>query len=534
MAKPAIDPAQAFRRALAASSAGRLTEAEQLCQQILDRQHDFFDAIFLLAGVQLKLGKNELALANYDRGLRLRPNHVNSLCNRGNALGALKRHGEALASYEKALRLRPDDDVLFNRGNALHQLNRLDEALASYDRALALRPDFTKALTNRGNVWYELKRFDEALSSYDRALAVAPDNPEAHFNRGTVLRELGRLDEALASYQRALGLRPNFTEVRWNLAALQLVKGDFSAGWRSYEWRWKDESKFGAKRNFKKPLWLGAEPIDGKTVLLHSEQGLGDTIQFCRYACLVAAQGARVILEVESPLRELMQSLPGVAQVITMGEPMPDFDFQCPILSLPLAFGTILDTIPSQTPYLSASQDKIQAWRDRMSEHDKLRIGLVWAGNPMTGMPNANRIDRERSIAFDRLAPLFEVTTCEFYSLQKGGDAVAQLRDSPLRPHVIDWSEELHDFSDTAALIENLDLVISVDTSVAHLAGALGKPFWLLNRYSTCWRWLLDRDDSPWYPTARLFRQDDSRDWNSVVARVRDALHRHVQALESQ
>ena len=533
MAKPAIDPAPAFRRALAASRAGRLAEAEQACQQILLRQRDFFDAIFLLAGVQSKLGKKAAALANYDRALTLRPNHVDTLCNRGNTLADLKRHGEALASYDRALRLRPDDDdVLFNRGNALHQLNRHDEALASYDRALALRPDLTKALTNRGNVWYELRRFDEALASYDRALAVQPDNPDAHFNRGTVLRELGRLSEASASYQRALALRPNFTEVRWNLAALQLVTGDFDRGWQNYEWRWKDESKFGAKRNFKQPLWLGAEPIGGKTILLHSEQGLGDTIQFSRYAAKVAARGARVILEVERALRDLMTSLPGAAQVVAMGEPLPDFDVHCPILSLPLAFGTTLETIPAQTPYLSAPQSKVQAWRDRIGRQDKSRdkkrIGLVWAGNPMTGIPSGNRIDRERSIALDRLAPLFEVSTCEFYSLQKGGEAAAQLRDSPLQPRIIDWTEELQDFSDTAALIENLDLVISVDTSVAHLAGALGKPFWLLNRYSTCWRWLLDRDDSPWYPTARLFRQDASRDWDAVVIRVRDALRRRT------
>ena len=219
-----------------------------------------------------------------------------------------------------------------------------------------------------------------------------------------------------------------------------------------------------------------------------------------------------------------MSTLEGVGSVIAKGNPLPDFDLQCPLLSLPLAFGTQLDTIPGATPYLSAPASKRRTWHDRLGDHEKCRIGLVWAGNLITP------IDRQRSIEFDRLAPLFQATDCVFYSLQKGDAAVRQLRNSPFRQRVVDWTDELHDFSDTAALIENLDLVITVDTSVAHLAGALGKPFWLLNRYNTCWRWLLDREDSPWYPTARLFRQDNSRDWTDVVARVQAALRDKIRS----
>ena len=278
-------------------------------------------------------------------------------------------------------------------------------------------------------------------------------------------------------------------------------------------------------------MWLGSDEIAGKTILLHAEQGLGDTIQFCRYAPLVSARGARVILEVQAPLHDLMSTLSDAVQIVSAGQPLPDFDLHCPLLSLPLAFATRLETIPSPTPYLSAQEKKARAWRERLGRYHKPRVGLVWAGNPRKELPGANRIDGQRSLALDRLAPLFQVAACEFFSLQKGDDAVRQLRDSAARQQVIDCTDDLHDFSDTAALIENLDLVISVDTSVAHLAGALGKPFWLLNRYNTCWRWLLDREDSPWYPTARLFRQDATREWEPVIQRVAAALRDHVRNL---
>jgi hypothetical protein len=309
-----------------------------------------------------------------------------------------------------------------------------------------------------------------------------------------------------------------------------LLLGDFGRGWQKHEWRWETAQLKNAKRNFPQPLWLGSDAIKGKTILLRAEQGLGDTIQFCRYAPLVAERGGDVILEVQKPLQDLMNTLPGAIQVVSRGDPLPEFDLHCPLLSLPLAFATRLETIPLALPYLSARESKTRVWHERLGEHARPRIGVVWAGNPRKELPGANRIDSQRSIAFDRLVPLFQLTGCDFYSLQKGDDAVQQLRASPLRHALIDWTDHLHDFSDTAALIENLDLVISVDTSVAHLAGALGKPFWLLNRYNTCWRWLADREDSPWYPTARLFRQDATREWHPVIARVAAALHDYVRS----
>jgi Glycosyltransferase family 9 (heptosyltransferase) len=259
-------------------------------------------------------------------------------------------------------------------------------------------------------------------------------------------------------------------------------------------------------------------------MLVHAEQGLGDTLQFARYVPHLVARGARVIFHVQPSLRSLMASLPGNPLIVTDGDRLPDFDMHCPLLSLPFAFRTRLDTIPGETPYLSAPADKVNAWRDRLGARTMPRVGLVWAGNPRKELPNLNLIDSQRSVAFATLAPLLEVTACSFYSLQKGDDAVKQLRDSGWRDRVIDFTDDLHDFSDTAALIENLDLVVSVDTSVLHVAGALAKPVWLLNRHNTCWRWLREREDSPWYPTVRQFRQDRKRDWTPVVMRVAAAL----------
>jgi tetratricopeptide (TPR) repeat protein len=469
------------------------------------------------------------ALASCDRALTLRPDIAEAHAIRGNTLCGLKRFDEALASYDRALALRPAiAEIHHNRGNALHELRRFDEALASNDRALALRPDYAEAHYNRGNALHLLGRLEEAVASYQSALTLRPDHAEAIGNRGATFHDLKRYGEALESYDRALALRPDFADVHYNDAICRLLLGDFERGWREHEWRWQTAQLKNAKRSFPQPLWLGSQEIDGKAILLHAEQGLGDAIQFCRYAPLVAARGARVILEVQKPLRELMTTLAGAVQIVPRGDPPPAFDLHCPLLSLPLAMATRLETIPSATPYLAAPDGAARAWQTRLGAHQKPRIGLVWTGSPRKELPGANRIDSQRSIAFDQLAPFFQIAECKFYSLQKGDDAVRQLRVSSWRHAVVDWTDDLHDFSDTAALVNNLDLIISVDTSVAHLAGALGKPFWLLNRYNTCWRWLADRQDSPWYPTARLFRQDATRAWDPVVARVAAALHDYV------
>ena len=658
MAKLTLTLSQALSRAFSAYNAGKLVEAEQLCQKIINVKPDLFDALHLLAVVQSSLGKKDTALASYDRALTVRPDYAEALSNRGDTLHELKRFEEALASYDRALTVRPDyAEALFNRGLTLHELKRFEEALASYDRALTVRPDYAEALSNRGLTLHELKRFEEALASYDRALTVRPDYAEALSNRGVTLNELKRFEEALASYDRALTVRPDYAEAlsnrgltlhelrrfeealasydraltvrpdyaealsnrgntlqelkrfeealasydraltvrpdyaealsnrgitlkelkrfeealasydraltvrpdyaealsnrgltlhelkrfeealasydraltvrpdyaeaHWNEALLRLLTGDFSRGWVKYEWRWKNESLAMPKRNFSQPLWLGADAIDGKAILLHNEQGFGDTIQFCRYVPLVAARGARVILEVEWPLQELMTTLVGATQVISRGNPLPDFDFQCPLLSLPLACGTRHETIPSVTPYLRAPVKALKSWQARLGPKCRPRIGLVWSGRP------THKNDQNRSISLRSLIPLLDIEAT-FVSLQKDvrADDARVLKD---QSDLLLFDDALKNFSDTAALISNLDLVISVDTSVAHLAGALAKPVWALLPFMPDWRWLLDRNASPWYPTARLFRQDDARAWDNVIARVHVALCELVQ-----
>jgi tetratricopeptide (TPR) repeat protein/uncharacterized membrane protein len=537
----------------------RPEEALASCDRALALRPNYAEAHSNRGNALLALKRLDEAVANHDRALAVRPDYAEAHSNRGNVLHQAKRFSEALDSYERAIEIRPDfADAHCNRGNVLQDLKRPEEALRSYDRALTIYPALAEAHHNRGAVLHHLGRYEEAVASCERALAFQPDYADAHCgraaslcalnryeealassdralalqqdhaeavcNRGAALSGLGRYAEALISYQNAVSVRSDFADAHYNEALCCLLMGDFDRGWAKQEWRWETPHLRAGKRNFQQPLWLGSDEIAGKTILLHPEQGLGDTLQFCRYAPLVAQRGARVVLEVQKPLHALMETLAGITQVISSGDPLPHFDVYCPLLSLPLAFGTEIETIPSAAPYLHAPEGRRRVWRERFDRHDRLRVGLVWAGDPRKHLPNANRIDRQRSISLEHLAPLLELHGCEFYSLQKGEAAVAQLHDNLHRERVVDWTGELHDFADTAALVEHLDLVISVDTSVAHLAGALGKPFWLLNRYNTCWRWLLDRDDSPWYPTVRLFRQDSSRQWDVVVTRLRTAL----------
>jgi len=309
---------------------------------------------------------------------------------------------------------------------------------------------------------------------------------------------------------------PDYADAHYNEALCRLVLGDFDRGWEMQEWRWKTEQLRDSKHSFTQALWLGHENISGKTILLHAEQGFGDTIQFCRYVPLLAARGARVILEVQEPLRELMTGLVGATQVVCRGDPLPDFDVYCPLLSLPLAFGTRLETIPSAVPYLCASSQRMMDWDTRLGPKRRPRIGLAWSGLP------THKNDHNRSIRLGALLSLLDIDAT-FVSLQKGvrpADATILKERSDL----LHFGSEIRDFSDTAALISNLDLVISVDTSVVHLAGALAKPVWAMLPFTPDWRWLLDRDDSPWYPTVRLFRQDDTRAWDKVIARVHAAL----------
>jgi len=487
---------------------------------------DQAEALYNRAGTLHALGRYEEAVASYDRAVMVRPQFAAAYANRGNSLSELNRLDQALESFDRALALQPNlVEALCNRGNAMNGLKRFADALASYDRALHLSPSHAASHYNRGSTLHELGRYEEALASYDRALALQPDYPEAFSNRGATLYELKRHGEALQSYDKAIALQPNFPEAHWNAASLSLLIGNFARGWSEYEWRWKYEALASAKRNFVQPLWRG-EAIEAKTILLHGEQGLGDTIQFCRYAPLVAARDARVILEVDHRLRPLMLGLSGPTQVVSAGDFLPEFDLHCPLLSLPGVFETRLETIPSLMRYLHALPHQVMEWDTRLGKRTRPRIGLAWSGNA------AHHRDQIRSINLSALSILLDVDAT-FISVQKDvrpADAAALGE----RKDLIQIADELRDFSDTAALISNLDLVISVDTSVAHLAGALGRPVWILLPYLPDWRWLLDRDTSPWYPTARLFRQDHARSWDGVISNVRDALLPFIDRARSQ
>ena len=504
-------------RANALKELQRFEEALASYDRTLRLRPDWVDAHVNRGNVLHALERFDEAMASYDHALALRPDLAEAHTNRGSALHGLKRFEEALASHDRALALRPDyAEARYNRGNALHKLRRFEEALSDYEHTLTLRPDYVETLANRGVTLHELRRFEEALASFDRALAVRPDYAEAFVDRGGTLREQRRFEEALACYDRALALRPDYVEAHANEGMCRMLIGDFDRGWQKLEWGWIAARQRNAKRSFSQPQLFGSHELKGKTVLLHAEQGFGDMIQFCRYVPLVAERGARAILEVYAPLRELMATLPGVAQFVTTGEPLPDFDMHCPLLSLPLALGAGSATILSQTPYLRAAPQAVVDWNGRLGPRHRPRIGLAWSGRP------SHDNDHNRSIRFSTFLPPLAGFDATYVSLLQD----AREHDVPMLQgsEILHFGKELKTYADTAALVANLDLVISVDTSVAHLAGALAKPLWILLPFMPDWRWLLDRDDSPWYPTARLFRQDETRGWDSVMARVRAAL----------
>ena len=536
-----------FMQALELHGRDDLAAAHSLYQQVLAEQPGHFGALHMLGAIEIRRGRPAIAvewlckalevnlqsaeafydlgcavclLKQYDAGvecfdkaLALRPGFAAAHCDRGNAMLDLGRAQEALASQEQALTIEPELALAHvYRGNALQALGRAPDAVAAYDRALALDATLAEAHLNRGNALQALGEFAAAVASYDQAIACRPDDTVAWVNRCSALKREHRLDAAVASCERAIAIDPDCVSAHWNKSLALLLAGELRAGFALYEWRWKTEAFAPIVRHFEQPLWLGHEPIAGKTVLIHTEQGLGDTVQFVRYVKPLAAAGARVVLEVEPALFDLMQSLAGVALLVRRGDVLPAFDFHCPTLSLPLALGTELHSVPAAVPYLRADVKRVAAWAQRLGERTRPRIGLVWSGSP------SHQDDRQRSIALDAL--LAELPAgFDFVSLQKN------VRDSDRAAlqsasHIAHFGDELHDMADTAALCSLMDVVISVDTSVAHLAGALGVPTWVLLAHTPDWRWLLGREDSPWYPSARLYRQNAHRQWAPVLQRV--------------
>jgi len=498
-------------------------------------------------------GRIEDALKAFDKAVQLRPEVAELWKNLGNILVDLQRPADALLSFQHALTLAPGlwhashqcGHLLYNAGKfeealphlslcldqqpdhvatlqlralSLRGLRRFDEALADNMRAYAVAPNDADTCNNIGDALHSLDRHEEALPWFDRAVALRPDFIAAINNKAFLLGQMRRFDEAFAIYEGLQRGGTNTPATDWNLSLLQMMTGNFEAGWQGREARWKAPVLAVTYPNFEQKMWLGEGSIEGKTVLIHADEGLGDSIQFARYVPDVAARRARVILVVAQAVHSLLSRLPGVSECLPLpGGPLPAFDLHCPLSSLPLAFKTRLDTIPSAISYLPPPPEaSIRAWEARLRSHDKLRVGLVWSGNPAHGN------DRNRSIPLRRLSRILDVDAT-FVSLQKNpkaGDQATLLE----HPEIIDLTADLGDFSDTAALVSCLDLVITVDTSVAHLSAALGRPTWILLPYVPDYRWLLDRDDSPWYPTARLFRQSAARDYAEVLDRVRGEL----------
>lgn len=476
---PSSPLADKFRQALAFSRLGQAARARDLLNHILSGHPAHADALNLLGALTAQTGELGRAAQLFDRAIDVDPGRASVHCNRGLALQGLGQWEAALASFERAVLLDAYfPQAHFNLGNALKELGRPEAALQAYDRAVALDEGYADAHCNRGVVLNDLKRLDDALASYDRAIALDPAHAAAHCNKSFTL----------------------------------LLRGDFAAGWPLYEWRWRLPGVTREKPATAARLWMGGDDLAGRTILLRAEQGLGDTLQFCRYVPRVAALGATVILEAQRPLLNLLADLDGVSQLLTEGAPLPKHDYHCPLLTLPLALDSRLDAIPGTPTYLRSDPAKVAEWQARLGARTGPRVGLVWSGSA------TNRNDRNRSI------PLTELWRhlpggFQYVSLQKdvrAADAEA-LRATPA---IWNPADELLDFSDTAALCECMDVVVCVDTSVAHLCGALGQRTWVLLPFSPAWRWLLDRDDSPWYPTVKLYRQQETGRWAEVLGRL--------------
>jgi tetratricopeptide (TPR) repeat protein len=589
-------PAAWFEAGLRLMQAGELAQAEQCGRSALALDQGHADSLHLMGMLCVASKQYDLAIEWFAMAIRQNPGIADYFCNLATALQRKDRVDEAIRCLDRALTINPDQaEVWYRMGELLQQQKRRDEAVLSFDQALRVKPDYREAANASGLLYFEakrheealarftrsaeidptqagaynfisrcqwpLRRFDEALANGHKAYALAPDAPEISKNIGLILQKLERHDEAMEWFDRALSLRPDFTpalndrstslfaqrrieeafadldraialdpecaDYHWNRALFQLLIGNFDEGWQGREWGRKCALVGFVDRKFEQPRWFGELPIAGKTILLHSDEGLGDTIQYSRYAAKVAALGARVILEIELPLHPLLTGVEGVSLCVPKieGEPLPDFDLHCPLSGLPLAFRTRLDTIPAARAYLPPlPQSRLREWRDRLGAHDRLRVGLVWSGNPRHGN------DRARSTTLATMSAILDPRV-HFYSLQKEPrpEDQATLRE---RSDIIDLTGHLSDFVETAALISCLDLVVTVDTSVAHLSAALGCPTWILLPYTPDYRWLLGRDDSPWYPGVCLFRQDESRDYAKVLVRVREEMEKMIAAFE--
>ena len=450
---------------------------------------------------------NDAAIA-YKRAIKLDPSFIDAHDNLGMLLYTTGQFEEALKSFESIVKIKPELASGHNGlGISLYALGRYEEALSSLNNALAINQQHPQIFNNLGLVLHKFNQLEDAIKHYNHALQLNPDYADAYSNRGLTLQALKRTDEAEQDFDHCLALNPKHADAQWNKALIKISLGEYEEGWELYEWRWKSFSKKWA-RHYEKPLWLGEESLKGRSILIYPEQGYGDFIQFYRYIPKLQALGARIILETPAPLISLITESSTEVEIVESGRKLPKFDFQCPIMSLPLAFKTNLNSIPNKFPYVKAGPEKIKAWQEKLGVKTKKRIGLAWSGS------KEHKNDHNRSIALAQLSSLLKMPF-EFHSLQKEikGADLDSFENSAIRNH----QDDISDFSDTAALIENMDLVITVDTAIAHLAGSLNKPFFLLLPFHADYRWMLDRSDSPWYVTGKLFRQNQVGDWGAMI-----------------
>lgn len=446
------------------------------------------------------------------------PGNADAFINRATALHKVGRLNEAVASFDQAIALGPDNALAFHaRGHVLKDMNRLHDALTSYDKAIALDPNRADAWKNRGTVLLQLSRLEEAEANFDRAIALKPGFAEAYNNRGTALHYMRRLDEAVASFDRAIATKPGFANAIFNRGLAKLLGGNLREGWADYEWRWKSKG-FRPPREFDGPIWRG-EDLAGRSIAIDAhEQGLGDVIQFARYLPLIVQRKAKVSLLAPKKLVRLLRPLLSEIEIVTSTDFGRPFDFYCPLMSLPFAFGTELSSIPYRVSFLKAEEELVARWKERLGGHG-FKIGIGW----QVGVSQ----DRARSIPLAEFIPLSRIPNVRLISLQKehGLEQFAGLPAGTQMEELSDGFDNGPDaFIDTAAIMANLDLIITADISIAHVAGALGRPTWIGLKYVPDWRWLLDRDNSPWYPTVRLFRQQTDGDWESVFSRIRQEL----------
>lgn len=579
---------QAISLAVEHQNAGRLQEAENIYNQVLKAIPDHPIVTQLLGVLAYQVGKVELAVDYISKAIALKPDYAEAHYNLGKALKDLGRMDEAVASYFKALAFNPNDpDTHYNLANTLKDMERFEDAIVSYRNALSINPQFAQAHSNLGIVFKELGKLNEAVECYNQALAILPDYAEAHSNLGLAQQDLGQQDEAIESYRKALSINPQFAEVHSNLGLalqdkgqvdeamecyfraleikpdhaqahnnlglayqelgqmdqaaqkyntaitfapesaephnnlglFQLLMGDFENGWKNCAWRWQTNEPPAKPRQYDAPFWDGGELI-GKTIFIYPEQGLGDTIQFARYLPMLEAAGAQVIFEIPEVLRRFFENSDFSKYLLKANEKPQHFDCHAPLLDVPQFLQTALDTIPVQESWYEAESALVEQWAERFSGPKNFRVGIVWAGNPK------HKNDRNRSIDAALLKPLTQIPDVSLFSLQvgKNGEANQVFGDT-----VTDLSPYFKNFADTAAALSHLDLVVSVDTSIVHLAGSLGRPVWTLLPFIPDWRWLMEREDSPWYPSMRLFRQQARGDWNGVIESVCSALREKIQ-----